>query len=450
MSTEFNVVVIGGGLVGSLSAIYFSKRGYNVKLFEKRQERNANGRSINLTLSTRGIEALEGVGIQEEIFSSLIPLKGRYIHTLDGIDSRHPYGIFGQSINSVSRKLINEKLLSIAEQSPLVQLNFSHSLEHYDFDSGKLTIIKDKNETLILDADLVIGADGSYSKTRALLNRKIRMNYSQEYINHLYVELHVPAKNGDYQMDSDHLHIWPRESFMMIACPNLDCSFTVTLFMPREKFEAIKKPKELLTFFEQTFPDALPLIGHDLLVQDYFSNPKSSLISIKCDPYHYKKAVIVGDAAHAMVPFYGQGMNCGMEDVLILNDIFNKHTNGVPTEHELSLILQEYTLTRKVDAHAICDLAQQNYIELRSGVMNPKYLLRKKFESTLHKWFPSYIIPLYTMVSFSRLPYSKAIEQNNKQTKLFEYYLQTRFGAQALGVVGSGCIAYLLIKKLFQ
>ncbi|KAJ3317381.1 hypothetical protein HDV06_001671 [Boothiomyces sp. JEL0866] len=453
--SDFKVVVIGGGLVGSLASVYFAKREKVLMISQDiRSEKHANGRSINLTLATRGIEALEGAGIQDLIQPELIPLKGRFIHSLTGNHAKHPYGTNGECINSVSRKVMNERLLTAAEKQPQVKLNFSTGLEFCDFDTGKVTVINDQNERRVVEADLIIGADGAYSRMRQQLNRKIRMNFSQEYIDHLYIELRIPpAADGKHIMDSDHLHIWPRETFMMIACPNLNGSFTVTLFMPKDKFESIKTPEQLLEFFENTFPDAVPLIGKENLVEDYFDNPKSSLISVKCDPYHYQdKAVILGDAAHAMVPFYGQGMNCGMEDVLVLDEIFSKHVpqNRPPSKQELETILNEYTETRRKDAHTICDLAQQNYIELRSGVINPTYMERKKLELALYHRFPNWIIPLYTMVSFTRIPYSKAVEQNKHQARLFEYYLKAKLVGKIAAVALCGSLLYPVIRKFIQ
>ncbi|KAJ3271942.1 kynurenine 3-monooxygenase, mitochondrial precursor [Terramyces sp. JEL0728] len=453
--SNFKVVVIGGGLVGSLATVYFANKGYTVEMYEKRPDKHASGRSINLALSTRGIEALKGAGVDDEIVPTLIPMKGRYIHALDGSFNTQNYGIFGQCINSVDRKLMNERLLTCAEKHAFVKLNFGVGVERCDFETGELTFVNDKKERIIVnDADLIIGADGAFSKVRQQLLRQTTVNYSQEYIGHLYVELNMPpTKSGDYAMDSNHLHIWPRETFMMIALPNLDKSFTVTLFMPKEKFASIKTPQDLLTFFDVTFPDAVSLIGRDLLVEDYFKNPNGTLMTVKCDPYHYKnKAVIVGDAAHAMVPFYGQGMNCGFEDLLVLNDLFNRHVSSsrAPTEAEIGTILSDYTEIRKKDAHAICDLAKQNYIEMRSGVISPKYLLRKKFEAFWHRRFPDFIVPLYTMVSFSRIPYSEALQRYEKQTGWFEMYLKARLAFKILAAIAISKALLPMIKKLIQ
>jgi kynurenine 3-monooxygenase len=253
--------------------------------------------------------------------------------------------------------------------------------------------------------------------------RKTRMNYSQEYINHGYVELCIPPNSsGDYAMDPNHLHIWPRHTFMMIALPNPDASFTVTLFMPWEKFDAIRTETDLLEFFDAHFPDSVALMGKEFLISEYFKNPKGSLISIKCKPYHYKSScVILGDAAHAMVPFYGQGMNCGFEDVetffKLLNAHFQEDAEAIarPSSSSLSVLLNRYSETRHPDASSMCDLAMYNYIEMRSSVVSTSYLLRKKIDNVLNYFFPKQWIPLYTMVSFSNIRYSEVVKREERQ-----------------------------------
>ena len=289
-----------------------------------------------------------------------------------------------------------------------------------------------------VNADLFIGADGAYSKVRQQLMRCVRMNYSQFYIDHAYMELCIPpTKEGEYAIDPNHLHIWPRHSFMMIALPNRDKSFTVTLFMPWVKFDSIVIPKDLFEFFESTFPDALNYIGRDVLEYDFFHNPRGSLVTVKCTPYNYKdKCLILGDSAHAMVPFYGQGMNCGFEDVLVLCeqlDRFNipSHPKN-PDPSCVETCLNEYTKVRNPDAEAMCDLAMYNYIEMRSSVVQSGYLFRKRIEGWLHRLFPSVVIPLYTMVSFSRIRYSEALSRWKRQSAWFD---TTRYVLNGIGFV---------------
>ncbi|KAJ3412145.1 hypothetical protein HDV05_001183 [Chytridiales sp. JEL 0842] len=451
-ASTFSVAVVGGGLVGSLAAIYFAQRGWAVTLYELRKDiravKQSSGRSINLALSVRGISALEGAGAGSGILETLIPMKGRMIHIGDGKLQSQAYGVFGECINSVDRKLINEKLLDAVEKYPNVKVVFECNLSSMDVPNKTMMFKRPNGQTLEAKADFIVGADGAFSHVRRELMRVTRISFQQDFIEHAYVELNMPPDtNGNYKMDPNHLHIWPRETFMMIALPNVDRSFTVTLFMPWEKFDSITNEKELLEFFEKTFPDSVPLIGKELLVEDYFKNPKGALVSVKCKPYHYKSsAVIIGDAAHAMVPFYGQGMNCGFEDCLVLNQILDKHlgpkesvTSKHPKPAALEAALEEYTRTRNPDAEAICDLAMYNYVEMRSSVTKWSYLLRKKIESFLYKLIPKTVIPLYTMVSFTRIPYSQALERNKRQGAWFGFAGRV-LGWGTLGVLGLGAV----------
>ncbi|KAJ3049040.1 kynurenine 3-monooxygenase, mitochondrial precursor [Rhizophlyctis rosea] len=425
----FTVLIVGGGLVGSLASLYFARRGWNVQVYEKRLDPRTDptpsGRSINLALSVRGISALQEVGVDEAILKTAIPMKGRMIHSLDGELTSQPYGVFGEHINSIDRKLLNEHLLNSADALSNVHTHFEHEMTQCDFDSKAVSFMKIDGTKVTVKADLIIGADGAYSRVRQQMMRKVRMDFSQEYIDHEWVELTIPPrKDGSYAMNPNHLHIWPRQTFMMIALPNTDKSFTVTLFMPRDKFQSVRTESDLIRFFESTFPDAVPLIGLDLLVGEYFKNPKGSLVSIKCSPYHYQdRCVIIGDAAHAMVPFYGQGMNCGFEDIQALDEFISTHLSVAapsgstsPSPLAIGEALKAYSASRHKDLVKINDLAMHNYVEMRSDVTKVGYLLRKKLEAALHRVAPSYVIPLYTMVSFSRIPYSEVMRRWERQT----------------------------------
>ncbi|KAI9594568.1 hypothetical protein BDF19DRAFT_444066 [Syncephalis fuscata] len=423
-ASPHNVAVVGAGPVGTLTAIYLAQLGWEVSLYEARtdirKENAYRGRSINLALSTRGILALRGAKMEldEQALKDAIPMRGRMIHSPDGHQSSQAYGVHGEYINSVDRGKLNIMLLDAAEQLPNIKILFEHKVVHCQLDTGELAFEVgkgDNSKTVAISHDFIVGADGAFSTVRRALMRCTRMDYQQTYIQHCYRELtiqpHVDAEgNHIFAMDPNHLHIWPKFSYMMIALPNKDKSFTCTLFMPQEKFDAICNQQQLIQFFQQEFPDAYELIGRDSLCEEYFRNPLGSLVSVKCKPYHYKdKCVILGDAAHSMVPFYGQGMNAGMEDVTILQEMLLRYPNS------LGDALDAYTAFRHDDATAICDLAMYNYVEMRAHVRSPLYLIRKKIEGQLYRLFPSYVVPLYTMVSFTTIRYSEATRRSSRQ-----------------------------------
>ncbi|OZJ04191.1 hypothetical protein BZG36_02185 [Bifiguratus adelaidae] len=453
-SSEIEAIV-GAGLVGALQAIYLARRGWNVDLFDLRAdmrqpENKTPGRSINLALSTRGISALAGAGgLDRHVLQSAVPMKGRMLHLgKEGKLVSQAYGVRGEYINAVDRAKLNEDLLDVAEGLENVTIHFEHALKKCDFDSGVLEFkTKHSDDLVAYHADFIVGADGAYSQVRTQLMKKVRMNYSQEYISTAYCELSIlPRLKADgakeFAMDANHLHIWPRHDFMLIALPNPDKSFTCTLFMPFQNFEAITDEKELLEFFDTYFPDAIPLIGKERLIKDFFRNPRGALVTVKCTPHVYKdRAVIIGDAAHAMVPFYGQGMNCGFEDVETLMRIFDafhvrhiKSTNS-KGKSDLERALDYYNNHRVQDAHAICDLAMYNHIEMQSKVTSRLYQTRKFVESKLHLLFPTRFIPLYTMVSFSTIRYSEAVRRWKSQTQCLE-------GATAVVALGVGYALY--------
>lgn len=321
---------------------------------------------------------------------------------------------------------MNELLLDAAEEMENVNIFFEHRLLQADLDKNTIEFATAGDEHKTYTNDLIIGADGAYSKMRSQMMRLMRMDYNQEYIDTGYCELSMPPikdshGNPTFALDPNHLHIWPRHTFMLIALPNPDFSFTCTLFMPFHMFEDIKTEDQLMEFFTEHFNDSIPLIGEASLKSDFFSNPRGSLVTVKASPHNYKdKSIIIGDAAHAMVPFYGQGMNCGFQDVEVLHSILDDHhiqpicING--EIKGLRQALDDYSKTRVKDAHAICDLAMYNYYEMRHAITSVKFLARKKLEGAIHSLFPRLIIPLYTMVSFSTLPYSKAIDRWHRQT----------------------------------
>ncbi|XP_022794600.1 kynurenine 3-monooxygenase-like [Stylophora pistillata] len=439
-------VVVGGGLAGALIAVYLAKRGFKVDVFEARKDPRKEvaqrGRSVNLALSVRGIESLRAVGAEGLVTALGIPMHARMIHSHSGNTTPIPYGKKGQHLLSVERQKLNNDLLTVAETYPDVRIHFEHKLIAADIEGGHLTFKCKGNddEKLEVDAEIILGCDGAYSAVRRELMKRPRFDFSQEYIPHGYKELCLaPTKNGEFAMAVNYLHIWPRQTFMMIALPNQDKSFTCTLFLPFDQFDKLKTKEDVLTFFKAEFPDFLNLMGEEKLLEEFFRNPTGPMVSIKCKPYHVSdKLVIIGDAAHAMVPFYGQGTNCAFEDCLVLNGILEKHNN------DFGSALQEYSRTRNKDVESMCDLAMYNYIEMRSLVTSPVFLMKKKLFNFLHWLMPKTFIPLYTMVSFSQIPYKTVIDRSEWQEKVVK---RTALMSMLMVGVGGALMALRIVKK---
>lgn len=420
---DATVIIIGAGLVGSLLSIYLAKRGYSVQLYERRGDmRTATisaGRSINLALSDRGLLALEKVGLADAIRSIAIPMHGRLIHNAEGSTAFQPYGKEGQYINSVSRGTLNMKLMDLAEQHG-VQLYFNHKCSAVDWKHNTVTFEDTVTQTQkTLPFQLLFGADGAFSAAR--LQHQLqhdRFDYQQFYIDCGYKELTIPpAPGGSFAMEVNALHIWPRKDYMLIALPNPDKTFTCTLFFPFEgetSFERLDTTEKVQAFFAETFPDAVPLMPG--LADEFFANPTSSLVTVKCYPWiREDKFALIGDAAHAIVPFFGQGMNCGFEDCRILDELIEQYN------HDWGAILQEYQALRKPDGDAIADLAVNNFTEMREKTADPKFLLQKKIEARLHEKYPATWIPAYTQVTFSpHIRYSEALRKGRQQEAIMQ------------------------------
>jgi kynurenine 3-monooxygenase len=414
-----HIAIVGAGLVGSLLSIYLAKSGYKVSVFERRQDmrkgKSEAGRSINLALSSRGLLALEEVGLADVIRQVAIPMNGRMMHDPEGNLSFLAYGKEGQYINSISRSQLNIVLMDEAEKRG-VNLFFNHRCTHVDFEKTSLTLqALGAASSQIFDFDAIIGTDGAFSAVRSSLQITDRFNYSQHYIDHGYKEFHIPSgERGEFLLEKNALHIWPRESFMLIALPNPDGSFTCTLFYPFEgpnSFASLKNDRAIKHFFETTFPDAARLMPG--LLEDFNTNPTSSLVTIKCFPWTKNNTLLIGDAAHAIVPFYGQGMNAGFEDCRILNQLLIDH------DGDWKATISTFEKIRKPDTDAIAQLAFDNFIEMRDLVAEPAFLLRKKIEARLHSLFPDRWIPLYSMVTFSpMIPYSEAYRIGQQQQQI--------------------------------
>jgi kynurenine 3-monooxygenase len=422
MTKTKKIAIAGAGLVGSLLSIYLAKRGYSVTVFERRgdmrQSGYEGGRSINLALSNRGIRALDEVDVADEIKKVTIPMHGRIMHNRQGELTFQQYGSEGQFINSVSRSALNIVLMNKAEALG-VDFQFDQRITHIDLDK---TTIECQQSTAQRKFDYIIGADGAFSVVRGAFQITDRFNYSQDYIDHGYKELHIPAgKAGIFQLEKNALHIWPRESFMMIALPNPDGSFTCTLFFPFEgtpSFSQLKTDAEVSMFFESTFPDAVRLMP--TLLEDYNTNPTSSLVTVRCYPWVKNNTLLIGDAAHALVPFYGQGMNAGFEDCRVLNQLLDIHSD------DWTKVLPEFQQSRKINADAIAQLALDNFVEMRDLVADADFLLRKKIEARLHQLYPTRWIPLYSMVTFyDSMPYALALETGKKQKRIMDDVMKT-------------------------
>lgn len=407
---ERHVTVVGAGLAGSLLAIYLAQKEFEVEVYERRPDMRLTdisaGRSINLALSTRGIHALEEVGLKEKIMQIAIPMKGRMMHAPDGELSFHRYGKDDtEVINSVSRGDLNRHLMDAAEAHG-VRIRFEMKCTGLDFKTGSLALQNERTgEARPLQTSPVIATDGSASAIRTDMLKVGRCNFSQDYLEHGYKELTIPpGTNGAFQLEKNALHIWPRKRYMLIALPNLDGSFTCTLFFPFEgdpSFATLQTERDVLTFFETQFPDALPLMP--TLLEDYFSNPTGSLVTIKCQPWHTDgQACLLGDAAHAIVPFFGQGMNCAFEDCTVFNECLDQH------EGNWNTTFKAFETHRKKHTDAIAEMALENYFEMRDHVANPKFLLKKELEFALEERFAERFIPRYSMVSFHRIPYAVA------------------------------------------
>lgn len=422
-----NVTIIGAGLVGSLLGIYLQKRGYAVSIYERRsdmrlQEMSA-GKSINLALSDRGIQALKDVRILEEILKISIPMQGRQIHHLDGSNSFQPYGKEEQAINSVSRGELNAKLMGLAENHG-VQILFNKKCENINWNENEIYFLNEKNNEIEkVKSHIIFAADGAFSAGRlSYMMQHATFNYQQYYIDCGYKELTISAgENNSFLMKKNALHIWPRNKFMLIALPNMDGSFTCTLFFPFEgeqSFENLKTKNQVEDFFDKTFPDVVHLIPD--ITEQYFNNPTSSLVTIKCYPWIRNSSfALIGDAAHAVVPFYGQGMNCGFEDCFVLNNLLDEHND------DWDIVLEKFQELRKPDADAIADMAIANFVEMRAKVADPKFLLQKKIEAKLNVKYPERWIPQYSQVTFSpHIRYSDAQKNGQLQEKIMQEIMQ--------------------------
>lgn len=424
-NTPEHITIAGAGPVGALLAITLARHGHPVNLYESRPDSRKHniyqGKSINIALSDRGWLALETVGIAEQVKQNAIAMKKRVMHAIDGKITEQAYGKEGQAIWSVSRAGINEQLLDLAEQEPLITTSFEQRLVDVDFSSASASFSHEHTINKV-SGDILFGADGAYSKVRRLAQETPRFSYSQSYMPQSYIELHIPANDdGSFKMDKDALHIWPRKDFMLIALPNPDGTFTCTLFLDFQgevSFSSLTQRDQVSHFFSQNFPDAIALLENP--IDEFMAKTASPLSLVSVDPWVINnKVALIGDAAHAMVPFFGQGMNCGFEDCRVLGELMSQHNN------DWSKIFPAYQSARKINADAITELAQRNFIEMSEYSGQASFLLQKKIEAEFHQRQPELWTPLYSMVTFSPLlPYAKALAIGDIQQKIMQQIMQ--------------------------
>ena len=413
------IILIGAGLSGPLLALELVKRGFQVEIYERRPDmrhvRVSAGRSINLALSARGIHALTEAGLWEEMRKIVVPMKGRLMHSTTSKTTFQPYGS-GESdvIHSISRADLNIALMNAAEERG-VKIHFQKRCVGIDLKNGVLQLHDQKREEeRLLAASVVIGCDGSASAIRGEMLKQNRFNFSQEYLEYGYKELTIPAApGGKHALDANTLHIWPRGSYMLIALPNIDGTFACILFLPfegRDSFESLP-PQAVVEFFRSRFPDVVPLTPD--LAENFAANPVGSMVTIRCSPWYCEGTVLLlGDAAHAIVPFFGQGINCGFEDCTVLMELLDQH--GA----DWNRVFSEFERARKENTDAIADLAIENFIEMRDRVGDPRFLFRKKVELALQAKFPDRFVPKYSMVTFLRVPYATALKRGHIQDRM--------------------------------
>lgn len=442
------VLIIGAGLAGSLLAVYLAREGWTVELVERRTDPRlqglAAGRSINLAISARGIKALKRAGLEDTVMKDAIRMSGRMIHPIAGSTGYQPYSADPtRAINSVSRSALNLGLLNAAAAEPNVTVRFDQRCASVDFANGEVSFIDDRTgATRTATADLVVGADGAYSAVRAAMQKSERFNYAQDFLSHGYKELHIPASaNGPhapFAMEKNALHIWPRGESMMIALPNPDGSFTCTLFWRHDgagsSFANIKTGADALAHFKVAYPDAVALMP--TLAEDFARNPVGAMVTVRCAPWSRGRVTLLGDAAHAVVPFYGQGANASFEDCEALVD-------ALASSATIGEALCKYEGARVANSNAIADMALRNFIEMRDLTGRRSFKWKKKIEHALNRLMPATFVPLYDLVSFSTVPYAEAKARGAANDRA----IRTGIGVGVSLVVAAVAVAILLVTK---
>ncbi|MFI9551856.1 FAD-dependent oxidoreductase [Nonomuraea endophytica] len=433
MAGSQEVAIVGAGLAGCLLACYLARRGHQVTLYERRPDPRAagaeRGRSINLALSERGLSALRGIGLEEQVMAEALPMRGRMIHPVRGELDLQLYSSDGlRSINSISRARLNAALLDAAEQH--AEVRFEHRLTGLDPVTGTMRFADGQEEK----AAVVLGADGAGSAVRARLAEHAGLRERTDFLGHGYKELTIPARDGEFAMDPGALHIWPRGTSMMIALPNPDHSFTCTLFWPDEDFDALASPEAVARHFGEVYPDAVPLIPD--LVDDFAANPVGRLGTVRAVPWQAGGRVgLIGDAAHAIVPFYGQGANCAFEDVVVLDRCLDE------TGDDWSRALPSFERQRRADTEAIAEMALANFVEMRDKVASPVYRLARRAEHALQEALPGRYVSRYELISFSTVPYARVRRRVRRQQQVLGTLA-------ALGALGAAALVFGAVRRL--
>lgn len=431
MQMKSKIAIIGGGLAGSLLALYLARKNFNIEVFERRPDMRTTdiggGRSINLALSARGIHALQETAVSDKIMRIAIAMRGRMIHSRSGELTFQRYGKDeSEVIYATSRAELNKALLTAVEKHKNVQLHFNMRCTGMNFELGEVNLRNElTHEQTVQQAHTVFGTDGSASAVRTAMEEKGLAQFTEDVLDYGYKELVIPpGDNGRHRIEKNALHIWPRETFMLIALPNLDGSFTCTFFYPHtgeESFETLNDERTVSEFFSRNFPDAVSLMPE--LTKDFFTNPTGSMVTVKGLPWNVEdKVLLIGDAAHAIVPFFGQGMNSAFEDCHYINRLIQRQMGLGRSVYRIDWkeLYAEFVKTRKKDTDAIADLAVENFIEMRDLVGQPKFQLKKKVERILEENYPGLFVPKYTMVTFRRIPYSVARARGEIQEKILD------------------------------
>src|SRR5580704_4154122 len=425
-STSDTVAIVGAGLTGPLLAVSLVQRGFCVEIYERRPDprrvRLSAGRSINLAISVRGIHALREAGLWESMSNIIIPMKGRMMHSLSGELTFQPYGKDEtEVINSISRADLNAALMNAAEARG-VAIHFNQRCTGFNLQTGTVRLRNEETgrETGV-EPDIAIGADGAASAMRTEMLKLPRFNFSQQYLDYGYKELTIAAgPDGKHLLDTNALHIWPRGHFMLIALPNVDDTFACILFLPfegQDSFESLLTPAAVREFFQTNFPDAVSLMPN--LADNFFANPTGAMVTVKCSPWHVDgRVLLLGDAAHAIVPIFGQGINCGFEDCTVFLELLDRHGS------DWGRVFSEFEQARRLNTDAIADMAVENFVEMRDRVADPRFLLRKKVELALESRYPRRFVPKYAMVTFHRVPYSTALQRGQVQDRMLSELCQ--------------------------